>query len=87
MANEASSGDARFWRLVAMVVLIVAVCGFGAVTLCGGVFTVVGMGGGDYAAAVFVVSLPSLLIGAWLCWLCARQLRKVWRQLDSPDQA
>ena len=86
MPNQASAGDTRFWRLVAMVLLILAVCGFGAVTLCGGAFTVVGFGGGDYAEAVFVVSLPSLLIGAWLCYLCAKQLRKVWRQLDAPAE-
>lgn len=80
--------NTRFWRLVAMVLLIFAVCGFGAVTLCGGMFTVMGMGTGmgDYGTAFLVISLPSLLIGAWLCYLCARQLGKVWRQLDRPDQ-
>lgn len=85
MATDTSSGNTRFWRLVAMVLLILAVCGFGAITLCGSVMTVVGLGGGDYAIAVFVFSLPSLLIGAWLCWLCVRQLRKVWRKLDAPE--
>jgi hypothetical protein len=40
----------RFWRPVAMVLLILAVCGFGFAKLCGGVFTGMGMGAGmgDY---------------------------------------
>jgi hypothetical protein len=83
MAGQASSGDTRFWRLVAIVLLILAVCGFGFATLCGGVFTVMGLGGGDYAGAFLVISLPSLLIGAWLCYLCARHLRRVWSQSDA----
>jgi hypothetical protein len=78
----------RFWRLVAMVLLTLAVCGFGFATLCGGVFTVMGLGAGmgEYGTAFLVISLPSLLIGGWLCYLCARQLRKIWRQLDPPEQ-
>jgi hypothetical protein len=81
--SREQDANTRFWRLVAMVLLILAVCGFGFATLCGGAFTVMSMGTGDYASAFLVISLPSLLIGGWLCYLCARQLRKVWKLLDS----
>ena len=66
-------------RAVIMLLLILAVCGFGLVTLCGGVFSVIGLGGGEYTGGVWVISLPSLLIGGWLSFLCARQLRRLWR--------
>jgi hypothetical protein len=87
MPDASSSADTRFWRLVAVVLLALAVCGFGLVTLCGGVFTVAAQQiAGPYAGGFWVISVPSLLIGAWLCWLCARQLRRVWRQLDSGEE-
>jgi hypothetical protein len=84
MSSPETAPNTRFWRLLTMVLLVLAICGFGAVTLCGGVFSVVAAsdGGGGYAAGIWTISLPSLLIGAWLCYLCARQLRKVWRALD-----
>lgn len=82
----AAPGSVRFSRLVTMVVLIFAVCGFGAVTLCGGVVTVLSFGASDYGGAFWIISVPTLLIGACLCFLCAHQLRKVWRQLDRPDE-
>lgn len=66
-------------RAVVMLLLILAVCGLGLVTLCGGVFTVAGMGGGEYSDGIWIISLPSLLIGGWLFYLCARQLRRMWQ--------
>jgi len=88
MSSPETAANTRFWRLLTMVLLIVAICGFGAATLCGGVFSVVAAsdGGGGYAAGIWIISLPSLLIGAWLCYLCGRQLRKVWRTLDPASQ-
>ncbi len=84
MSSNETAANTRFWRLVTMVLLILAACGFGAVTLCGGVFTAVGMGGGEYTSGIWMLSLPSLLIGGWLFYLCARQLRRVWRAMESP---
>ena len=84
MPSSESASNTRFWRLVAMLLLILAVCGFGAVTLCGGVFTAVAASGGEYADGIWIISLPSLLIGGWLLFICARQLRRVWRTMETP---
>ena len=86
MPSSKSASNTRFWRLVTMLLLIVAICGFGAVTLCGGVFSVVAAsdGGGGYAGGIWIISLPSLLIGGWLLFVCVRQLRRVWRAMETP---
>lgn len=66
-------------RTLAVVFLILGLVGFGGATLCGAAFTVIGMGGGDYANAVLVIAVPSLLLGGALSCLCVRQLRKLRR--------
>ncbi len=53
-------------------------------TLCGGGYTVMTLltyarpvRGDDYRIAVFVVSVPSLLIGGAVLWLVRRRLREL----------
>jgi hypothetical protein len=70
------------WLLI--VLLGIATLSFGAASLCGGYFTLWAAldhfrpKGEDYAFAIWIFSLPSLLIGGWLCWLVGRLLRKLW---------
>jgi hypothetical protein len=78
-AEQAGREGSPFLRFLVLLLLALAVAGFGLVTLCGGVFTVASLGGGDYVGGVWIMSVPSLLIGGWLCWLSARKLIKVWR--------
>ncbi|MGM9482485.1 hypothetical protein ACS5PN_14940 [Roseateles sp. NT4] len=75
--------DARtpFGRVVLVVLLIIATLGFGLAGLCGGVFTVMAIPEtisppkhGSFAGAILFISLPSLLIGGGLAWLCVRKL-------------
>ncbi|WP_395703650.1 hypothetical protein [Aquabacterium sp.] len=75
--DTAPSGFARFLILL---LLVFAVAGFGLVTLCGGVFTIASLGGGEYIGGAWVMSVPSLLIGGVLCWLCARQFLRFLRR-------
>lgn len=69
-------------RLLVLTVLMIATLGFGLAGLCGAAFTVFGLsdmsspGPENYAAAFLVVSVPSLLIGGGLAWLCGRALYK-----------
>lgn len=84
--------DARtpFGRAVLVLMLAVATLGFGLAGLCGGVFTVMALPElfsqqAGYSIAMLVVSLPSLLIGGGLAWLCVRKLRQMGR--DRPGEA
>lgn len=63
-------------RFFVLLLLTLAVLGFGLASLCGGIFTIAGAGD---MAGVWAISIPALLIGAVLCWLSARKLRRVWR--------
>lgn len=68
--------------------LVVAALGFGLAGLCGAAFTVMTLpdmfksGPENYAGAFLVISVPSLLIGGGLAWLCGRTLR---RRLSAPS--
>ncbi len=83
--------DARtpFGRIVLVGVLIIATLGFGLAGLCGGVFTVMALPEviapprhEGFAGAILFISLPSLLIGGVLAWLCVRKLLKMSRSDD-----
>ena len=69
-------------------VLVIATLGFGLAGLCGAAFTVMALpdmfksGPENYASAFLVISMPSLLIGGGLAWLCGRRLR---RRLSAPS--
>lgn len=79
MSDDMSpSGTAAspFWRFVVVTLLVLGTIGFGLASLCGFAFTLVGFSDDPYAGAVFVIAVPSLLIGGGLCWLCVRALRK-----------
>jgi hypothetical protein len=75
----AGSGLSGVGRFIVVLLLLFAVGGFGLVTLCGAVFTVAGLGGGEYMGGALVMAVPSLLIGGGLCWLCLRALIKLLR--------
>ena len=75
--------DARtpLGRAILVVLLVVATLGFGLAGLCGGVFTAMSMSElfspphpENYSSAVLIISIPSLLIGGVLAWLCVRKL-------------
>ncbi|HJV67835.1 hypothetical protein [Ideonella sp.] len=79
-AEGPTSGASGFARFLIVLLLLLAVGGFGLATLCGAVFTFMSIGGGEYVGGAWVIAVPSLLIGGWLCWLCGRQLLRVLRR-------
>ena len=81
--------DARtpFGRAVLVTLLVIATLGFGLAGLCGGVFTSMALPEmfskqAGYSVAMLVISLPSLLIGGVLAWLCVRKLVRMSRSDD-----
>ena len=76
MSDETGSAAGRF---IVLCLLVVATLGFGAAGLCGAGFTLMGVigmfqgGPENYAAAVLVISVPSLLIGGALTWWLGRK--------------
>jgi hypothetical protein len=73
-------------RALVIGLLAVATLGFGLAGLCGAAFTAVALPdvftprANNYAGAALVFSVPSLLIGAPLAWVCGRALRKRLRR-------
>jgi hypothetical protein len=78
-----SDGPSGFGRFLTILLLLLAVGGFGMAALCGGVFTVASISGGEMSG-LWMIALPSLLIGGWLCWLCARTLIRTLRRPPAP---
>ncbi|RZJ13019.1 MAG: hypothetical protein EOP39_02205 [Rubrivivax sp.] len=83
MSDDTGSTAARG---IVIGLLAIATLGFGLAGLCGMAFTfmalpdVLGSGQNGYAVAALVISVPSLLIGGGLAWVCARGLRKFLRR-------
>lgn len=83
MSNDHGS---RFWRFLGIALLVVGTLGFGLAGLCGAAFTVMSLPdvlsnrSGSYAGAALVFSVPSLLIGGGLAWICGRGLYKFIRR-------
>ncbi|MFT7776293.1 hypothetical protein [Roseateles sp.] len=77
----------RLGRFIIISLLIVATLGFGLAGLCGAAFTLMSLPDlskpGTYAGAALVVSIPSLLIGGLVAWLCGRQLARLLRSDDN----
>lgn len=71
-------------RFLLIAVLIVATLGFGFAGLCGAAFTLMSLpdlgNPSNYAGAALVISIPSLLIGGWVAWLCGRRLARLLRR-------
>ncbi len=68
------------WRGVLLLLLVMAVCGFGASSLCGGWFTAVALMEGSGNAAFLLLSLPALTVGGALTWWGLSLMRRVWRR-------
>ena len=68
------------WRGAVLLVLVMAVCGFGTSRLCGGWFTMAAFLESDGNTALLFLSLPSLTIGGALTWWCLLLMRRVWRR-------
>ena len=76
-------GPAGIGRALVTGLLIVATLGFGMASLCGAAFTVTALPemfssrrAENYAAAVLVVSVPTLVIAGGITWWCLRSLRR-----------
>lgn len=79
-----SSAGRTFFTLL---LLFVGLIGLG-MSVCGGFYLIVTLGsyllpttGEDYRVAVFVVAVPSVLVGGGMLWL----VRRKWRQLRAAD--
>ena len=68
-----------FGRFIVILLLLFAIGGFGCATLCGAVFTFASFTDGREMSGIWMIALPSLLIGGWLCWLCIRTLVRTLR--------
>jgi hypothetical protein len=69
-------------RGLLLIVLAIGTLGFGAVGLCGGIFTfwlVTDLS----AAGMLILSLPCLLGGFFMVWIC---VRKIGRLLGLPQR-
>ncbi len=70
-------------RMLAIGALVVATLGFGFAGLCGAAFTLMSLpdlsNSSSYAGAALVFSVPSLLIGGLVAWLCGRKLARLLR--------
>lgn len=76
-------------RAIVLGLLMMGTLGFGLAGLCGAAFTAIGMAGvtfsehrDPYAIAIFIISVPSLLIGGGLAWRCVHALSKRFRDDD-----
>ena len=76
---------AKAGRFIVVALRMVATLSFGLASLCGAAFTVMAMPdvlasrAGSYVGAVFIFSVPSLLIGGALAWWCGRVLSRKLR--------
>ncbi|MFG6459011.1 hypothetical protein [Roseateles sp. BYS96W] len=86
MSEDAGSKIGRF---IVAALLMVGTLGFGAAGLCGAAFTALSLpallssGTDNYVGAVFVIAIPSLLIGGGLAWWCGRLLLRQARRNNS----
>ena len=83
---SADSGGTSVGRVLLIGVLVVATLGFGLASLCGAAFTVMTLPDmfsnrvENYSGAFLIISVPSLLIGGLLTWLCARKLSRLFKR-------
>jgi hypothetical protein len=71
-----------FARGLLVALLAVGVLGFGAMGLCGGYFTLSLMTERN-AASLLIISLPFLVGGFFMVWVCANKIRRL---LGDPQQ-
>lgn len=77
MTTEEPPRPDTLWRIVVSIVL--AVIGINALiaSLCGGYFTLSFIAE-SVSTELLVISVPSLLIGGWVAWVCFRGIRRRW---------
>ena len=84
--TEEQTGSA-FGRFLVLALLMIATLGFGLAGLCGAAFTVMSLPdlskSSSYAGAALVISIPSLLIGGGLAWVCGRALVRRMNRSDA----
>jgi ABC-type thiamin/hydroxymethylpyrimidine transport system permease subunit len=74
-----------------LTLLMIGTLGFGAAGLCGAAFTFFALpevfkgGPENYSAAFLVISVPSLLVGGVLAWVCGRALSRRLGRGDEPS--
>jgi hypothetical protein len=65
------------WRIVVSIVLAwIGLTGLLA-SLCGGYFTLSFLVE-SVSLELLIISLPSLLVGGWIAWICFRGIRRRW---------
>ena len=78
--------EAKVGRFIVIGLLIVGTLGFGLAGLCGAAFTVMTLPDmfsrrvENYSGAFLIISIPSLVIGGGLTWLCARKLSRMFKR-------
>lgn len=78
--------EAKVGRFIVIGLLIVGTLGFGLASLCGAAFTVMTLPDmfssrvENYSGAFLIMSIPSLVIGGLLTWLCARKLSRMFKR-------
>lgn len=84
MSDDNAPGATSFGRMLLIAMLVIATLGFGAAGLCGAAFTLMALPDmnkpGSYSGAALFFSLPSLLIGGLIAWLCVRKLLRLRRR-------
>lgn len=87
-----SDGHSPWVRGFLVVVMAIGVLGFGAIGLCGGYFTadilkVLASPDARGASAMMIISVPSLVGGCFMVWLCIRQIVDLLRPPSSEEPA
>jgi TRAP-type C4-dicarboxylate transport system permease small subunit len=82
-----------FFRALLVLVLVAGVLGFGAMGLCGGYFTLSIVpelfrpGAGAGGLAFLVLSLPCLMGGLFMVWICIGQIGRVLGKPQDKEDA
>lgn len=72
-------------RGLLVTILSVGMLGFGVIGLCGGYFTLLAMDA--LGAPLLVLTLPCLLGGFLMVWLCEQMIRRVLNRPTQEEEA
>lgn len=70
-------------RILVLLLLTAAVCGFGFSGLCGGFLTITALTGG--VSGYLALAIPVLLISGGIVWWLLILMRRVWRNGRRPS--